>query len=697
MSRRLQVPRLSFSAQFAIVVVLLGVALAAAVLYIPITQSSAQARQAALDRVSEQSAVALTVLRAEEGSLAAFATQSGQAAASAIDILGLVQRLSAATSPQDIVGVASAGSGAVAAGGQILPADTMRWVMQAAGAGDGVAADASGHPWIVGSTPVPGRPAMFVFVARDMSRSELAVVAAGTPGYGSTGFAIVRDGRLALPGRVASTAGEAGMPLTGGLTGPASADGPSAVVSTSTGDVAGASTPIGGGFRLLVTAGVLDARSLADDIPVVVVTIALVLLALVFIYGLVRRDLQRPLGRLDAAVSAMGREEYDVPVTGRSDDALGRVTDSFVAMRTELRSLMRAAEARVEIATDLSSLASTDSALRQVCERLRRATDAQLAVIVIAGRDGRPAALHAAGLPQPRDPNALLTGAGVIAAAAKSPGPGAVLACPLSGPEVDLGLDEICAAPLRVGVIDQGVLAIGDTRASAGFGRHALELVEAAAEHVALAVERERVLVTARLQASTDSLTALYNRRFLTDFLEQQVAIADRSSSTFSVVMIDVDHFKSVNDQFGHEIGDESLRTVARTLSGTLRRSDLAARLGGDEFLIVMSDTSLEAAAGVAEKLRKAIAGMRVASPTTRRRARISVSIGVASRAPGGPGVDRLLTIVDDALYEAKRQGRDRVVVAQPPEPEEHPTGKGLRRPIDIAEARRVRSGGGGE
>src|SRR5262249_55270472 len=153
-------------------------------------------------------------------------------------------------------------------------------------------------------------------------------------------------------------------------------------------------------------------------------------------------------------------------------------------------------------------------------------------------------------------------------------------------------------------------------------------------------------------------------------------------SSTFSVVMLDVDHFKTVNDQFGHEVGDEALRQVAGTLSNTLRRSDLAARLGGDEFLVVMSDTVLAAGGGGAEKLRRAIASVRVASPTTRRRARITVSIGVASRAPGGPGVDRLLTLVDDALYEAKRTGRDRVVLAPSPLEETGPTGSVLRRSV---------------
>lgn len=691
MRRRPSLPRLAFPTQFAIVVILLGVAVAAAVLYIPLTQSGAQARQTALDRVSEQSALILSVLNAEESSLSAFAVESAQLGATSPDSATLVSRLSAAAGAQDIVGVGTPTSASVAMNGQPLADSVARPLLAAAASNTRVVADDRGHPWLVGAAVVPGTAGIYAFVARDIAHSQVSALLTTTTTYGNGGFAVVRDGKFALPGRVDGSIADASAPVDPNLVGPSSSDGPSTIVETSNGEIAGASTSIGGGFRILVTAGVANTRTLADDVPVVVVTVALTLLALVFIYGLVRRQLERPLERLDTALSALAREEFDVPVRVTGEDVLGSVTDSFVTMRTELRSLLRAKEARAEIATDLSSPATLDSALRAVCERLRAATDAQLALVVIAGGDGRPPALQAAGLPQPRDAQSLLTGDGVVATAAREPDAGAVLACPIAGPEADLGLDEVCAAALHIGTTALGAMAVAGSRHGAGFGRHARELVEAAAEQVALAVERERVLVMARLQASTDSLTGLYNRRFLTDFLEQQLAIADRVSSTFSVVMIDIDHFKAVNDEFGHEIGDEALRQVAGTLSGTLRRSDLAARLGGDEFLVVMSETALEAAGGVAEKLRRAIAAVRVASPTTRRRARITVSVGVASRAPGGPGVDRLLTLVDDALYEAKRAGRDRVVLAPSSDGQSPPADGGAAQPIDISRGRRAR------
>ena len=692
MRGRPSLPRLSFPTQFAIVVALLGVAVAAAVLYIPLTQSRAQARQAALDRVSEQSAIMLGVLGAEETSLSADATQCAQIAAASPDLPSIVERLSAVAGAHDIVGVGGTTAATAATRGVRLPDSAAAPLVGAATRGDGVVADGAGHPWLIGSAALPGEAGVHAFVARDVAFSQAGTLLTSTVMSGDSGFAIVREGRFVLAGRVAGSTRDANASVDAALSGPAANDGPSTVVTLAGVDVAGASTPIGGGFRILVTAKVADTRTLADDVPVVVVTVALVLVALVFIYALVWRQLQLPLERLDGALSALAREEFDAPVPADGEDVLGSVTTSFVAMRSELRSLLRAKEARAAIATDLSTPASLDSALRAVCERLRSATDAQLAVAVIAGRDGRPPAVQAAGLPQPRDPEALLAAGGVIATAARNAGAGAVLACPVAGPEAALGLSEVCASALRVGTTDLGAIAVARTARDGGFGRHARELVEAAAEQVALAVERERVLVMARLQASTDSLTGLYNRRFLTDFLAQQLAIADRVSSTFSVVMLDVDHFKTVNDQFGHEVGDEALRQVAATLHGTLRRSDLAARLGGDEFLVVMSDTALPAAGGVAEKLRRAIAAVRVASPTTRRRARITVSVGVASRPPGGPGVDRLLTLVDDALYEAKRTGRDRVVLAPPPSGESGPSGSGLRRQVDVSQARQART-----
>ena len=669
MAPRGRLRRLSFSARFALLLALLGAFVAAAVVFIPLSQGAADSRQSALDRVADESGLVLSLLSAEERSLTSFA-ETGSRQVGATDAgtparAALLVQLSGATAGGDIVGVVGPGPSQTASGGALLASSSNDWLRSAAPNATPVVADPMGHPWLIGTASVPRQAVVtYAFVARRMTDSALARLSSGSGGAPPAGIAVVRDGHYAINATMNGAAIPAGATFDPAfLPVVEQAGGPSQVVHTSGGDIAAAATDIGGGYTLVVLAAVPDSHILRDVVPVFVVTAALVLAGLVLVYALVQLDLRRPLRRLDRAVGALSRGDFDMPVATGGDSALTHLGESFISVRAELQSLLRLAEARAAIATELSAPASLDAALRMVCERLRAACGAALAVVAVSGQEGRPGAVYPAGTPLIRDADAILDGDGVIGFVSREPSTGAVFACPVAGTvEAELGLHEVCAAPLRIGSTHLGAVAVADV--DPAFSTHVRELLDAAAEQVALALERERVLVMARMQASTDSLTGLSNRRFLTDFLEQQVAIADRSGTTFSVVMLDVDHFKSINDTHGHEVGDEALRQVARTLGGTLRRSDLAARLGGDEFLVVMSDTKLDAAAGVAEKLRCAIATVRLHTDATRRRARVTVSVGVASRLPGGPGVDRLLTLVDDALYQAKHEGRDRVVVS---------------------------------
>jgi two-component system cell cycle response regulator len=162
--------------------------------------------------------------------------------------------------------------------------------------------------------------------------------------------------------------------------------------------------------------------------------------------------------------------------------------------------------------------------------------------------------------------------------------------------------------------------------------------------------------------ALTDELTGLYNRRYVVAHLEELVARVNAEGLTdISVMMFDVDHFKQVNDQFGHPGGDDALRQLAdRTLRG-VRSIDLVARLGGEEFVVVMPETDLRAAVMVAERLRVSVAGEPFFIHASSEHKPITISIGVAVAHPGDT-VDTLLQRADDALYQAKNSGRDRVV-----------------------------------
>lgn len=166
--------------------------------------------------------------------------------------------------------------------------------------------------------------------------------------------------------------------------------------------------------------------------------------------------------------------------------------------------------------------------------------------------------------------------------------------------------------------------------------------------------------------AVTDSLTGLYNRRYLQTHLDNMITRAQREGKPISVMMMDIDHFKSVNDTHGHSAGDAVLREFAGRVQRCIRGMDLAARHGGEEFVVVMPDTDLDLASGVAERLREMVAESAMHDRDSQTDIPVTVSIGVAGiLGPTGTS-DELLRSADEALYEAKHKGRNRVMVARP-------------------------------
>jgi diguanylate cyclase (GGDEF)-like protein len=162
--------------------------------------------------------------------------------------------------------------------------------------------------------------------------------------------------------------------------------------------------------------------------------------------------------------------------------------------------------------------------------------------------------------------------------------------------------------------------------------------------------------------ATTDTLTGVFNRRHFLEAAEREVRRGRRYARPLSVLMIDVDSFKSINDGHGHPVGDEALRRFAALAAGILRQSDFIGRMGGDEFVIVLTETALGAAAAVAERLRAATTD----APLAVEGAAVpwSVSIGCAELAPGEEEIEAPLKRADRALLDAKRAGRNRVVAS---------------------------------
>jgi len=175
-------------------------------------------------------------------------------------------------------------------------------------------------------------------------------------------------------------------------------------------------------------------------------------------------------------------------------------------------------------------------------------------------------------------------------------------------------------------------------------------------------IEIERLQAELLEQATHDSLTGLHNRRYLDEELTRELARAERAGSPVSLLMLDVDHFKDVNDTYGHATGDRVLRAIAHLLQEVTRAGDMTCRLGGDEFVVVLPEATTEDAVSRAEDLRRILRESMCDGCDDR--VRPTVSVGVAAYPLHADGVDRLMAAADRALYASKGAGRDRVSVA---------------------------------
>jgi diguanylate cyclase (GGDEF)-like protein len=177
------------------------------------------------------------------------------------------------------------------------------------------------------------------------------------------------------------------------------------------------------------------------------------------------------------------------------------------------------------------------------------------------------------------------------------------------------------------------------------------------------------LLAEAERQSLTDGLTGLYNRRSMESLLQREVALAERHGHPLSLVMIDMDKFKQINDAYGHAAGDHMLKSFADCVRITLRKTDLAFRFGGDEFVIALPQTAVPQAVQVVQKLRQAFGAVDFSHAIARLEHHPTLSIGVVERSVPHNVVtlQNLLSAADQALYEAKSANRNCVKVYGPP------------------------------
>ena len=657
--------RLSFSVKFAAIIAVAGVLIAV----IPLSLASRENRIQATQRATDKAGIVANLVAGQQRSLASFASGMSQelgpalAAQNESALEGTLVRYSQVNSSSDVVGVNGSLADMAVRGGVLLPAGDplVRALVSSLGSSDRVIAGPDGTPWLIESSAVVGtresafiaRPVDAVFL-RSLSgaittSADLAALAIVHGNQIVSAGSTVLD-QIAAPGTAVSSGVGAVLPPNAGAQ----------IVDVGGREAGADARQLGSGFAVLVSTPVAEVSTLWQPVAIL---LGLIVIAMFFIVLVVQTDLQMPLRRLDRAVAALARDEYDIPVPHVANDEIGRLASSFEQMRRQLRATINAARARAVIASELNSPQPLETALGEVCAQLRDSAGADCAFILVSGSDLTDSLSVSAGEGLDVDVAAVLTEDGPLGCAHRHGGADALLvgAGPAST-EARSGMRDFCVAPLRMGRTVLGVLGLA--RVSGGFTSGDASLVSSSAEQVALAVERDRFITMVQRQATIDDLTGLHNHRFLIDYLGQQVALAERLNTPLAILVIDLDQFKKVNDTYGHPVGDVVLSSFAHTLTGSIRRADLAARYGGEEFIVVMSNTAAADARRVAEKIRAAAEAMAVPIEGGRLTASLTVSVGGAAYPDDTTSAAELLAIADAALYDAKHGGRNRVCMA---------------------------------
>ena len=399
----------------------------------------------------------------------------------------------------------------------------------------------------------------------------------------------------------------------------------------------------------------------------------------------VRHFLVKPIQALSRVMARAELGEFLVRARVQSDDELGRLSRSFNTMLSRVTDMevtgiethdsleqMREMELLLEVAKAVSGTLDLPEQLaelgKHVCQRLSISefsvmlideSSHQLVVEAVAGE--APAA--ARGM-------RFHLGEGVAGEVAAR---GQTLYVP------DVGKDprylhykghtrttgSFLSVPLRSKGRILGVMSL-NRRALDAFSVQETRLVEAIGAQAALAIANARLYQQTLELSFTDSLTTVANRRQLFLRLEQEFSRSVRFGDPLSLLMIDLDLFKAINDQHGHTVGDGVLRVVALVLRRNVRKVDIVARYGGEEFCVVLPRIGKPEALEVAEKLRRAVGAAPLPGPEGAGPLRVTISVGVATLGIDADDVAALVEKADAALYEAKRLGRDRVAMAIP-------------------------------
>lgn len=345
-----------------------------------------------------------------------------------------------------------------------------------------------------------------------------------------------------------------------------------------------------------------------------------------------------------------------VPVD--SADEFGEVATSFNKLVGGLATSHQVSEGITAVAEALAAHLEMDSLAQTTLAELSARTGCDAAALLVV-RQGRVEVAGSIGL---RDEEGLASSEAVLTAISSSEA--RILNLPadvvVSGALVDVVPQEVQVLPVRFGVVAVGVLVLAFVQPSS---REATAVLDATLPGIAVALNNALNHENLQRVAALDQLTGIYNRRFGMRRLKEEFGRSVRSGEPLGLLMFDLDHFKAVNDTYGHLVGDRVLQTVVGAARAVLREGDVLMRYGGEEFLVVMPGAGRSDLLMMAERVRRAVGESEINEAG--QRILVTVSIG-GSGLPDNKAANPndLIGLADDALYTAKGSGRDRSVIA---------------------------------
>lgn len=387
----------------------------------------------------------------------------------------------------------------------------------------------------------------------------------------------------------------------------------------------------------------------------------------ILIAYLAYRDTMTPMRAIIGAMTRFADGDLSTRTDIRTKDEFDDLSDRFNHMAQSIQEHQERVESFNSLSSLLIASLNPQTLMQNVLDKIIELTRAQAGTIYLREEDGNnevliPFVAYGVDI---KAMEYLHFGQGLPGEAARRKSSIVIRDIPADCRlNINLGIADVMPREVAIFPIiyRDSVLGVMMLASMTPFRTNELTLLESMINQIAIVLENALAHEKVAQLSITDTLTGVYNRRYLTQRLEEEFRISQRHHSPLSALIVDIDHFKRINDDFGHQVGDEALVCVASALKEHIRESDLLARFGGEEFVVILPHTSQKDALIVAEKLRQAVAALSIASMGDRR---ITISVGAATL----PDLkvdhsDELLGAADRALYQAKEQGRNRVIVA---------------------------------